>query len=94
MPYPDDLSDLLPLLPGTSLTRRLPIFGHEILVEIRRLLDDKYRLFVYDQHDGQLQKRFGADGLVSEKEVEILWKEFLYERNSIFTRDGAAHSRP
>lgn len=94
MPYPDDLSDLLPLLPGTSLTRRFPIFGHEILVEIRRLLDDKYLLFVYDQHDGQLQRRFGTDGLVSEEEVEIIWREFLEERNSIFTRHGANHSTP
>ena len=93
MPFPDDLSDLLPLPPGTGLTRRLPIFGHVVFVEIKKLQDDTYRLFVYDQHGGETRRRFGADGLVTEEEVEIIWREFLDERRSIFTHDGANHSR-
>jgi len=94
MPFPDDLSDLLPLLPGTGLTRRMPIFGHVIFVEIKKLLDDTYRLSVYDQHDGGTRRRFGADGLATEEEVELIWKEFLDERKSIFTHDDLDHPRP
>jgi hypothetical protein len=89
MPFPGDLSDLLPLLPGTGVTRRFPVFGHVVFVEIKKLQDGKYRLLVYDQYEGNTRRRFGADGLGTEEEVEILWEEFLNERKSIFTHDGA-----
>jgi hypothetical protein len=94
MPFPDDLSDLLPLLPGTGVTRRFPIFGHVVFVEIKMLQDGKYHIFVYDQHDGETRRRFGADGLVTEEEVGVIWKEFLDERKSIFTRDDVDYPRP
>jgi hypothetical protein len=93
MPFPNDLSDLLPLIPGTGVTRRLPIFGHVIFVELKRLEDEKYSLFVYDQFNRQTRRRFGADQLITEEEVEIIWREFLDERKSIFTHDGASDSR-
>ncbi len=86
MPFPDDLSDLLPLLPGTDVTRRFPIFGHVIFVEIKRHPDENYHLFIYDQFNGQNRRRFGADGLQTEEEVEIIWREFLDERKSIFSK--------
>ena len=92
MPFPDDLSDLLPLLPGTDVTRRLPIFGHMIFVELKRLDDGKYRLFVCDQFNGETRKRFGADQLITEEEVEIIWREFLDEKKSIFSPRGVDHS--
>ena len=71
MSFPDDLSDILPLLPGTGVTKRLPVFGHIVFVEIKMLQDRRYRLVVYDQYQGRTRKRFGADGLVTEEEVEL-----------------------
>jgi hypothetical protein len=92
MPFPDDLSDILPLLPGTGVTKRFPVFGHVVFVEIKMLQDGKYRLVVYDQYEGQTTKRFGAEGLVAEEEVESKWREFLDERESTFRHDRANHS--
>jgi hypothetical protein len=83
MAFPNDLSDILPLLPGTSETRRLPIFGHVIFVEVAKQ-PEGYRLIVSDLHKGKMRKRFGSDGLYSEEEVELIWQEFLEERRSIF----------
>lgn len=94
MSFPDDLSDILPLLPGTGVTKRLPVFGHIVFVEITMLQDVRYRLIVYDQYEGNTRKLFGADGLLAEEEVESKWREFLDERDSIFTHGGVNHSRP
>jgi hypothetical protein len=84
MPFPEDLSDMLPLIPDTGQTRRLPIRGHAIFVEIAKR-PDGYRLLVYDQHKGEMRKRFGADGLSTEEEVKLIWQEFLDEKSSIFS---------
>jgi hypothetical protein len=32
--------------------------------------------------------------LATEEEVELIWKEFLDERKSIFTHDDLDHPRP
>ncbi len=85
MSFPDDLSDILPLLPGTGVTKRLPVFGHIVFVEIKKLQDGTYRLIVFDQYEGKTRKRFGVEGLAAEDEVETAWREFLDERKSIFT---------
>jgi hypothetical protein len=94
MAFPDDLSDILPLLPGTGVTKRLQIFGHAVFAEIKRLQDGKYRLIVYDQYEGQTRKRFVSAGLSTEEELENVWREFLDEQDSIFKRDRASHSMP
>lgn len=94
MSFPDDLSDILPLLPGTGITKRLPVFGHIVFVEIKKLPDTKYRLIVYDQHEGKTRKQFRAEGLSTEEEVECRWREFLDKRESIFKHDRASHSMP
>ncbi len=94
MPFPDDLSDILPLLPGTGVTKRVEIFGHIVFAEIKMLQDGRYRLIVYDQYGGKTRRRFGAEDLAAEDEVETAWREFLDERKSIFTHDSVSHSRP
>jgi len=83
MPFPDDLSDILPLVPGTGVTRRLSIFGHTLFVEVKRR-DDAYRLIVYDRHMDETTKRFVADNLGSEEDVDLSWQEFLRTGESIF----------
>ncbi len=87
MSFPDDLLDILPLLPGTGITKRLPVFGHVVFVDIKMLQDGKYRLVVYDQYEGKTRKRFGAEGLTAEEELESKWREFLDKRESIFKHD-------
>jgi len=94
MAFPDDLEDILPLLPGTGVTKRLQIFGHSVFVEIKNLQEGKYRLVVYDQYQANTRKRFSAEGLVGEDEVELKWREFLDERESIFTQDRVTPSVP
>jgi len=84
MPFPDDLSDILPLPPGTGVTRRLFIFGHALFVEVKMRGED-YRLVVYDRYMDQTRKRFEADGLGGEEEVELSWQEFLRTGESIFS---------
>jgi hypothetical protein len=93
MPFPDDLSDILPLTPGTGVTRRLLIFGHTLFIEIKKQ-HDAYRLIVYDQYMHETTKRFVADRLAGEDETEQAWQEFLREGESIFRRDRATHSMP
>ncbi len=94
MSFPEDLSDLLPLLPGTGITRRLSVFGHMVFVEAKMLPDRKYRLVVYDQFEGKTRKRYGVEGMMTEDEVESKWREFLDLRESIFKHDRAGQSVP
>ena len=92
MAFPDDFEDILPLLPGTGVTKRLQIFGHAVFVEVKNLQDGQYRLIVYDHYEGATRKRFTAERLATEEEVENSWQEFLSERESIFKHDRAGHS--
>jgi hypothetical protein len=87
MAFPDDLDDILPLLPGTGVTKRLQVFGHSVFVEIKNLPDGKYRIVVYDQFEGETRKRFMAVRLSTEEEVEDSWQEFLGEKEGIFKHD-------
>ena len=91
MSFPDDLSDILPLLPGTGITKRFSVFGHTVFVEIKMLQDRTYRLIVYDQYQGATRKRFAGEGLNSEDEVESNWTEFLDRRESIFKHGRSTH---
>ncbi len=89
MSFPDDLCDILPLLPGTGITKRLTVFGHMVFVEAKKLPDGTYCLVVYDHFKGKTRKRFAAEGLTTEGEVESTWREFLGKRESIFTYERA-----
>jgi hypothetical protein len=84
MPFPDDLSDILPLPPGTGVTRRLFIFGHALFVEVK-MRGEGYRLVVYDRYMDETTKCFEADRLGSEEEIELSWQEFLRTGESIFS---------
>ncbi len=92
MPFPDDLSDFLPLLPGTAVTKRLQVFGHVVYVEAKKLPDRKYRLIVYDHFKGKTRKRFAAEGMATEEQVESQWREFLGKRESIFKHERAGRT--
>lgn len=92
MSFPDDLSDILPLHPGMAITKRFPVFGHTVFVEAMKLPDKKYRLVVYDHFQGKTRKRFAADDLATEEQVESQWREFLGKRESIFNQERAKHA--
>ena len=89
MSFPDDLSDILPLHPGMAITKRFPVFWHTVFVEAMKLPDRKYRLVVYDHFEGKTRKRFAAEGLATEEQVESQWREFLGKRESIFRLERA-----
>ena len=84
MPFPDDLSDLLPIPVGTAITRRLEVYSHIVYVEIANR-PVGYRLCIYDLHNETLRVRFALNGLASEGLVEEMWQEFLRKEKSIFT---------
>lgn len=92
MSFPDDLSDLLPLLPGTGLTKQLPVFGHTVFVEVKKVPDRTYQLDVYDFFKGKTRRRFTAEGLSTEEQVESQWREFLDRRESIFKHERDGHT--
>jgi hypothetical protein len=87
MAFPDDLADILPLPPGTGVTRRFQIFGHVVFVSVKMREDGRYRLHVYDRHEGLTRERYQVEGLESEDEVEDAWERFLDQRESIFKND-------
>lgn len=87
MAFPDDLADILPLPPGTGVTKRFQIFGHSVFVSVKVAEDGRYQLHVYDRHEGITRERFQAGGLESEHEVEDAWANFLDQREGIFKHD-------
>lgn len=84
MPFPEDLSDILPLMPGTSVTRRISVFDHIVYVEITHQ-PEGYRLTVYDYHEEKMRRLFSKKGLASEDLVEDTWEEFLRSGKSVFS---------
>ena len=90
MAFPEDLSDILPLAPGTAITRQFTVFGRAMFVETQKLPDRKYRLVVYEQFEGKTRMRYGVEDLATEVEVESKWRDFLDTRENILrlNRDG------
>ena len=84
MPFPEDLSDILPLLPGTSVTRRISVFDHIVYVEIAHG-PDGYRLTVYDYHEGRMRRLLTQKRLTSESLIEDTWQGFRCSAKSIFS---------
>jgi hypothetical protein len=83
MPFPDDLTDLLPLLPGDKLVRKLSFNGESVFVEIGCSSKQLYHLHIDLDYQGKTIRIFGTDRLNGEDEVESLWREFLEERRNI-----------
>ena len=83
MPFPEDLSDVLPLLPGDKVVRRLNLGGSVILVEIEGSAGERYDLSVNVYYEGEMIRIFGADQVQGEDALELLWRQFLSEKRAI-----------
>jgi len=83
VPFPEDLSDILPLLPGDKVVRRVTLGGSVILVEIEGSAGDTYNLQVDVYYEGEKFRIFGVDRLHGEEAAEILWRQFLDERRAL-----------
>ena len=85
MPFPDDLSDLLPLMPGEKVVRKISFNGDPIFVEIGCSSEQGYHIHISLENRGKSIRIFGTDQIKGEDEVESIWTEFLEERRHIMT---------
>jgi hypothetical protein len=83
MPFPSDLSDILPLPPGDRVVRRIAFNGDPVFIEVGRSHDHTYNIQMTVERNGQPLRLFGTDRLENEEEVEVIWREFMDERRSI-----------
>jgi hypothetical protein len=83
VPFPEDLSDILPLFPGETVVRRVNLSGTVILVEIKGFAEGKYDLHVDIYYEGEMIRIFGVENIESEETVELIWRQFLSEKRTI-----------
>ena len=84
MPFPVDLTGILPLKPGMQVERPLSMRGRNLETVMSRHVAGKYAFFVYDKKDNPKRLRHKAENLEGEDVLLFAWKDFLEKFPNIF----------
>ncbi len=78
MPYPVNLSDILPMQPGETKERPFSIGEYNAHVVFCRTTSGTYSLWVYRKnYNGEVKKCYGGDNIADELIAGLVWEEFL-----------------